>query len=176
MQAEERRRRLLALLAGEDEPISASRLAQELAVSRQVIVGDVALLRAGGEPILATPRGYCCRPARQAGLVKTLACRHEGSRIGEELFAMVDMGAFVLNVIVEHPLYGQIVGELQLGSRYDVCQFLSRLEECHAVPLSGLTEGVHLHTVLCPDEAAFDRVRAALREKGFLWEPQEAGV
>ena len=31
-----------------------------------------------------------------------------------------------------------------------------------AAPLSQLTEGVHLHTVLCPDEGAADRVREAL--------------
>ena len=87
-----------------------------------------------------------------------------------ELNAMVDQGCTVLDVIVEHPIYGQLTGPLQLASRYDVAQFLARCSQPDARPLSELTEGIHLHTLSCPDEAAFDRVRQELRRLGILLE------
>ena len=81
---------------------------------------------------------------------------------------MVDQGCTVENVIVEHPVYGQITGPLALSSRYDVGEFLRRVRECGAQPLSALTDGVHLHTLRCPDEGGFERARAALDQAGFL--------
>ena len=57
-------------------------------------------------------------------------------------------------------------GLLQLSSRYDVQQFLARCSD--ARPLSDLTEGIHLHTLSCPDEAVYERVLAALDAAGFL--------
>ena len=88
----------------------------------------------------------------------------------EELNAMVDQGCTVLDVIVEHPIYGQLTGSLRLSSRYDVGQFVARCKEEAAAPLSQLTEGVHLHTVLCPGQAAADRVRTELERLGFLYQ------
>ena len=83
---------------------------------------------------------------------------------------MVDQGCAVLDVIVEHPIYGQLTGPLQLSSRYDVGQFLSRCAGEGARPLSDLTGGIHLHTLSCPDEDAFSRVREVLRDLGVLLE------
>ncbi|NLC83886.1 MAG: HTH domain-containing protein, partial [Ruminococcaceae bacterium] len=58
MTAAERREEIATLLIGAAEPISAGTLAVQFSVSRQVIVGDIALLRAAGIDIQATPRGY----------------------------------------------------------------------------------------------------------------------
>ena len=151
------------------DPVSAAALAREFSVSRQIIVGDVALLRAGGMDIAATPRGYVL-PEQPAGLVRTLACRHSGEQMESELNAIVDQGCTVVDVIVEHPIYGQLAGPLALSSRYDVAQFVERCRKQSAAPLSLLTEGIHLHTVSCPDEGAFQRVRGALKELGVLLE------
>lgn len=85
-----------------------------------------------------------------------------------ELDIMVDNGCTVLDVIVDHPVYGELTGTLQLSSRYDVDQFIRRANA--AQPLSLLTEGVHLHTLSCPDEAAFHRVREELAKAEFLLE------
>jgi len=71
---------------------------------------------------------------------------------------------------VEHPIYGQLTGPLQLSSRYDVAQFIARCAQADAKPLSDLTEGIHLHTLSCPDEAALRRVREALRNMDVLVE------
>ena len=156
MDAQQRRQMIASRLAESSQPLSAGSLAQELSVSRQIIVGDVALLRAGGLDITATPRGY-------------LACRHTALQMEEELNAIVDQGCTVLDVVVEHPIYGQLTGPLHLSSRYDVAQFLTRCAQSAAAPLSQLTEGVHLHTVRCPDRQAADRVREALERLGLLY-------
>lgn len=168
MDAHQRRQAIARLLADSPGPVSATALARQFSVSRQIVVGDVALLRAGGMNITATPRGYLLPPP-PSGLVCTFACRHSAAQMEEELNAIVDQGCTVLDVIVDHPIYGQLTGPLHLSSRYDVSLFLSRCREESAAPLSQLTEGLHLHTVLCPDQAAADRVEAALSQAGILY-------
>ena len=169
MDAAHRRKTITHILEEAKAPVSAASLAREFSVSRQIIVGDVALLRAGGLDIAATPRGYVL-PKESVGLVRTVACIHPGEAMARELEIMVDQGCQVLDVIVEHPIYGQLTGPLPLASRYDVAQFLARCSQPDARPLSELTEGIHLHTLSCPDEAAFDRVRQELRRLGVLLE------
>lgn len=163
----ERREAVLALLHDQHRPVSATTLAKRFQVSRQVIVGDIALLRAGGENIASTPRGYVI-PRDGTGRMHTVACRHDISGLERELFIMVDNGCTVVDVAVEHPVYGQLAGQLQLSSRYDVEEFLRKVQTQEARPLSLLTGGIHLHTLRCPDEAAFERVEAELERAGFL--------
>ena len=171
MTAAERRAKILRILRGSEEPVSAGRLAAELEVSRQIIVGDVALLRAGGEQINATPRGYRMESGTRSGpIVRRIACRHTAEQMEAELNAVVDHGCTVLDVIVEHPVYGELTGPLQISNRYEVSRFIEQVAACSAQPLSNLTEGIHLHTISCPSEAAFARVCAKLRELGCLLE------
>ena len=169
MRAEERRQAILNTLNSAGHPVSATALARQFSVSRQIVVGDVALLRAAGANISATPRGYVV--LREAGgLVRQVACQHDAAGMEAELNAMVDQGCTVLDVIVDHPIYGQLTGPLQLSSRYDVSQFIARCAQADAQPLSNLTEGIHLHTLSCPSEEAFQRVRTALHAMGVLLE------
>jgi len=167
MRSEERRAFILDTLRRSKEPVSAAALAALCGVSRQIIVGDVALLRSAGEDVAATPRGYVMQSV-PAGIVRRVACRHTDAEMESELNAIVDQGCEVLDVVVEHPVYGQLTGALRLKSRYDVGQFLRRCAEADAKPLSELTEGIHLHTLACPDAAAFERARRALEALGFL--------
>ena len=167
MHAEERRETILKLLRQSAQPVSASTLAGQLSVSRQIIVGDIALLRAGGAEISATPRGYVL-PRATDGITRTIACRHTLAQTGQELDILVDNGCTVLDVIVEHPVYGQLTGQLQISSRYDVEQFLARIRDSDAAPLSMLTGGLHLHTLCCPNEDAYTRACAALKAAGLL--------
>ena len=169
MRAEERRQAICDSLQASHQPISAATLAARFSVSRQVIVGDIALLRAAGANISATPRGYVVL-REAAGLVRRVACQHDSAGMEAELNAMVDQGCTVLDVIVDHPIYGQLTGPLQLSSRYDVTQFIARCAQADAQPLSNLTEGIHLHTLSCPSEDAFQRVRTALHAMGVLLE------
>ena len=103
-----------------------------------------------------------------AGYTGTVACVHGPEDMGRELTAVVDAGGEVVDVVVEHPVYGQLTGVLQVRSRYDVQEFLRRVAEHGARPLSDLTGGIHLHTVRCPDQAAMDRVTAALERENLL--------
>ena len=171
MDAQARRQAIAKRLEEAVGPISAASLAREFSVSRQIIVGDVALLRAGGMEIAATPRGYVL-PQDSPGIVHTLACCHRGDQMEAELNAIVDQGCTVLDVIVDHPIYGQLTGPLSLSNRYDVSQFIDRCQALSAAPLSLLTEGIHLHTVLCPDQESFLRTRDSLRTLGVLLEGQ----
>ena len=167
MTAEERRAAILDILSQSAGPVSASALAGRFGVSRQLVVGDVALLRASGEGVIATPRGYVLDRPRP-GLTRTVACLHSGADMERELTLVVDQGCTVVNVIVEHPVYGQLTGPLDLSSRYDILEFIRKVEENAARPLSALTDGIHLHTLRCPDERAFERAAAALAAEGFL--------
>lgn len=167
MEAASRRQAILDRLRTADRPVSASALAAGLNVSRQIIVGDIALLRAGGAEISATPRGYVL-PRATDGITRTIACRHTLAQTGQELDILVDNGCTVLDVIVEHPVYGQLTGQLQISSRYDMEQFLARIRDSDAAPLSMLTGGLHLHTLCCPNEDAYTRACAALKAAGLL--------
>lgn len=170
MHTEQRREAILQVLRETDSPVSATALARRFSVSRQIIVGDIALLRAAGADISATPRGYVILRDR-GGLTCTVACQHDAGGMERELNAMVDQGCTVLDVIVEHPIYGQITGPLQISNRHDVQQFIRRCQEAEALPLSRLTDGIHLHTLSCPDQASLERVRENLRKLGILFEP-----
>ena len=166
MEAAARRQAILDRLRTADRPVSASSLAAELNVSRQIIVGDIALLRAAGMDIVATPRGY--KLGESSGLLRTVATIHTKEQVEQELLTIVDNGCTVIDVVVEHPVYGQLTGQLQISSRYDVEQFLARVQAHDAAPLSMLTGGIHLHTLRCPDAAACERACAALKAAGLL--------
>ena len=159
----DRKAAIIEAIRTSETPVSASALARKLHVSRQIIVGDIALIRASGTQIIATPRGYVWERSN-AGSERKIAVLHAPQQMREELYTIVDQGAEVVDVIVEHPTYGQ----LQLSSRYDVDQFIDRMQGNE--PLSQLTHGVHLHTIRCREAAVFERVENALRKKGLLYE------
>ena len=172
MDANQRRAALADCLSKAGQPISATVLANRFSVSRQIIVGDIALLRAGGLEISATPRGYIL-PREHDGILYRVACMHEPEEMGRELEIMVDNGCAVVDVVVEHPVYGQLTGPLQLASRYDVQQFLEKVADNSARPLADLTGGIHLHTIRCPDETSYLRVVEKLGEAGLLYRSQQ---
>lgn len=168
MTAAQRREKIYTQLMTAAAPVSATVLAKQYGVSRQIIVGDIALLRAEGRNITATPRGYMI--VTTGGITVQLAVCHTGSQTREELYAMVDCGCTVQDVVVEHPVYGQLTAPLQLASRYDVDQFIRSMTSSDARPLSALTEGIHLHTLSCPGSEALAHLKENLRQMGVLLE------
>ncbi len=163
-----RRRRILDWMRSSGGPLSGAELAKRLRVSRQCLVQDIAILRAAGEEIMATPRGYQLPQPANHGHRAVLACRHSPERTEEELQILVDHGVKIVDVIVEHPLYGELRGSLMIESRADVQDFLEKVKAAHASLLSSLTGGVHLHTVEASRPEMISRARARLRERGFL--------
>jgi uncharacterized protein len=149
-------------------PIRGGELAKHLRVSRQCLVQDVAILRASGEEIEATPRGYRLPKGMGRGHRAILACRHAPERTEEELQILVDHGVKILDVVVEHPVYGELRGSLMIESRADVQDFLGHVSASHAALLSSLTGGVHLHTIEASRPEMISRAKARLRARGFL--------
>ena len=169
MDAAARRQAILEKLAKASSPVSASALAGELGVSRQIVVGDVALLRAAGAQIDATPRGYRMLPAA-AGYTGLVVCVHNtAEEMRRELYTVADQGGTVVDVMVENALYGEIRANLNVSSRYDADAFVKQAEAAPDSLLSRMTGGVHLHTIRCADEAAFRRIEAALDQAGLLY-------
>lgn len=167
--ADDRRQQIMGLLRASADPITGSELARRLGVSRQIIVQDVALLRAAGEQIIATPQGYILyAKTPPTATTAVLACQHTREQTEDELNTLVDLGIKVVDVIVEHPIYGELRGILMLQSRADTREFVRRLEETGAELLSALTKGVHLHTVEASKAAAIEKARTALARKGYL--------
>lgn len=179
MDSASRRQEIVRQLNASEQPVSASALAGRFGVSRQIVVGDIALLRAAGEEIFATPRGYVLRRREENAvrrpLTFTVACRHSREKLAEELYAIVDNGGAVEDVIIEHAIYGQISGQLQLFSRFDVEEFLRKLKENAAGPLSSLTGGIHLHTISYPSEEVRQRILDDLEARGILYHQGDAG-
>lgn len=172
MNASQRRETILERLSRAETPVSASALAAQLGVSRQIVVGDVALLRAGGAQIDATPRGYQLHPAEK-GYTGILACVHRTEdEMRTELYTVVDQGGVVMDVAVENSLYGELRGNLNLASRYDVDNFIQQAADTPECLLSRMTGGVHLHTLCCPDEKTFHRIEAALENAGVLYKKE----
>jgi len=167
MDNHDRRNKILEKIQNSTSPVSASSLSKEMGVSRQIIVGDVALLRAEGNDILSTPRGYVAAP-KEKNATKRIAVNHSAEETQTELYTLVDEGCTVEDVIVEHPIYGQLIGKLRISSRYDVDEFIRKSKEEKATPLSALTEGIHLHTVSANSEEQIDRAIDKLKELGIL--------
>lgn len=164
----DRREKIVDAIQKSEKPISASKLAQLFGVSRQIIVGDVALLRASGINIIATPRGYVLDNINKNSTY-TLAVKHGKEELMDELYTIVDLGGYIIDVIVEHPIYGQLTGKLHIASRYDVDEFMKRVNTKQASPLSQLTDGLHLHTIQCQDDGVYQRIAKVLDEKGYLF-------
>lgn len=170
MQGDERRKYILSLLRNMNRPITGQELAEKTGVSRQVIVTDIALLRTSEQPIIATNRGYLLQKAREDknSFKRVIVCRHKPEETKEELEAIVDCGVTIIDVIVEHPFYGDLAGSLMISSRYDVSRFLEAIAKNEAALISELTDGVHLHTLVADEEAKIDEACRRLEALSIL--------
>ena len=168
---EERRHELLAILKNAKQPLTGSDLAKHTNVSRQVIVNDMNLLKARNEPIVATSQGYIyMHNVQQTKVQRKIVCMHTSEQAKEELFILVDCGVTVENVIVEHPVYGEITASIMVSNRLEVEHFVKRVQETNALYLSALTDGTHLHVISATSEENLNLAESRLREHGILVE------
>lgn len=168
MEGQDRRNELTRILEETKEPVSGTELAKRLGVSRQVIVQDIALLRAVNKNILSTTKGYLIYKQDKQKVNRCFATRHTTEEIEDELNTIVDNGGKVLDVIVMHDLYGEISVDLIIKNRRDVADFVEKVKAKSTVPLKDLTNGTHLHTVEADSEEILDQIERALREKNYL--------
>lgn len=170
MIGETRREKMLQLLKERSEPISGTALAKVFHVSRQVIVQDIALMRAENHQILSTNKGYLYRTAAQGNVqpMRVFFVRHQDSQVLEEFMAVIELGGRILDVAVEHEIYGQIRVDLLIETAQDARNFAEKIVACRDNPLKVLTDDCHYHTVAAPSEKLLDLIEEELRQRGFL--------
>ena len=170
MTGENRREQMLQTLKNQEEPISGATLAKRFCVSRQVIVQDIALMRAENHRILSTNKGYVYRTQEQENTQpKRVFCvKHDNDQVFEEFETVLELGGKVLDVAVEHELYGQIRVDLLIETIQDAKDFVERMLVCKDNPLKVLTDDCHYHTVAAPSEKLLDLIQQELEQKGFL--------
>lgn len=143
-------------------------LAEQLGVTRQVIVKDIAIIRAEGVNIIATPEGYLI-PSEETNYVRrVIAVSHGRDDIYNELECIVKFGGVVEDVTVEHSLYGEIRAMLMIKTLIDIEEFTKKFKESSAQPLSSLTKGIHLHTIKADNEEIIDCIIRELKDKNYL--------
>jgi transcriptional regulator of NAD metabolism len=167
MTGKERRDYILKRLEGQEKPVNATKISEELNVSRQIIVGDVALLRASGVDILSSSRGY--RLGTTSGITRTIVCKHKKEDAIDELVIVANSKCTMLNVSIAHLLYGTLTGELHIDTMEDVVMFQEEVKRTHAKLLSELTNGVHTHLVEAPNEEALQELIDQLDAKGYIY-------
>lgn len=167
MKADERRNNIVEMLMREKKAIKGTTLAENFNVTRQIIVKDIAILRAKGNNIIATPDGYMIN-YNNSRIKSIIAVNHSDNDMIKELEIVVKYGGIIEDVIVEHPLYGEIRGLLMIKNLNDLNKYKKSLEEVDARPLSVLTNGVHLHTISvdCPEN--MDLIKEELKKEGFI--------
>ena len=170
MTTAQRREEILALLNQADAPIAAKDLAARFGVSRQVIVQDLAVIRASRPNIISTNRGYILQQ-QETGCLREFKVRHTPEQAGQELNLIVDRGGRVKNISISHRVYGRITAEMDIRSRQDVQEFLQALA-------GGATDGYHYHLVEAATPDRLDLIGQALQDAGFLaplqpWEKEK---
>jgi transcriptional regulator of NAD metabolism len=168
LSGDKRRSEILNIIKSSDEPVSANQLARQLGVSRQVIVSDIALLRASCYDIISTHKGYMIPVDFSKKIFRVFTVSHTNKQIQDELNAIVDLGGKISDVTVNHLIYGTITANLSISSRKDVEDFMRELNSNQTRPLKELTNGVHSHTVFAKSEEILNCVEIKLREKGYL--------
>ncbi len=176
MKTADRRNEILKLLKNAEEPVVARKLAEKYGVSRQVIVQDMAVIRACTPGIIATTRGYVME--KEPRCVREFKVRHEENDVAREMNLIVDCGGRICNISISHRVYGRVSAEMDISSRQDVAEFIAELKNSQSTALSSATSGYHYHLVEAASEERLDLIGKQLKEAGFLaplrpWEQQE---
>ena len=168
MKADERRNSIIEMLMREKKAIKGTTLAESFNVTRQIIVKDIAILRAKGNNIIATPDGYMINDDNSSRVKSVIAVNHNNEDVIKELEIVVKYGGIIEDVIIDHPLYGEIRGNLMIKNLNDLNKFENEFKGKNAKPLSNLTNGVHLHTIAADSDEEINAIKKELLEKGFL--------
>ena len=166
MSGTERRNQIVERIKKNAVPVSGTMLAKEFEVSRQVIVQDIALIRAAGYDIISTHRGYLLN--EPISVSRVFKVQHTDEQTEEELYSIVDLGGTVANVIVNHKVYGQMEAELNINSRKKAKDFIDDIKSGKSSPLKNITSNYHYHKVVADSEETLDMIEETLQEKGFL--------
>ena len=169
MNTAQRRTEILKLLQQEEKPVAARAMASQFGVSRQVIVQDMAVIRASTPGILSTTRGYVLQQDKDIACTREFKVRHGQEKAVEELNLIVDCGGRV---------YGRVTAEMDIRSRQDVNEFVQAINSSHSSVLSSATSGYHYHLIEASSQARLDLIGEQLKKAGFLaplqpWEKEK---
>lgn len=165
MTGKERRESIIKIISGKS-PVSGGSLSKTLNVSRQIIVSDIALLRAEGYDIISTNRGYLLNSP--AGCTLVIKVNHTDEQTEDELNTIVDLGGTVINVFVNHKVYGTISADLNIRSRRNVSEFINNIKSGKSTPLKNITSNYHYHTISAENENILKIITEELNKKGYL--------
>lgn len=169
MEGETRRKAIIDILKKSDKPLSGTEMSKILGVSRQCIVGDIALLRAYSEEIIATNKGYIYNPSLMRGKKKAvIKVSHKVEDIFDELCTIIDYGGKVLDTSITSMAYGKVMVELNITNRVEASDYAEKFVDDASKHLSELSGGVHYHTIEASDEIGLIRIQKALNDKGYL--------
>ena len=171
MNGEDRREKINSILKSSNAPVAGLTLAKELGVSRQVIVQDIALLRANATAIFSTNRGYVLQEKNVCERV--FKVQHTDEEVEEELSIIVDMGGFVKDVFVYHKVYGVLKAEMNIKSRMDIRKYMEDINSGKSSLLKNVTSGYHYHTISADSEEILDMIQEDLSKRGFLAKLQD---
>ncbi len=163
---EERRDKILNILKESEKPVSGTMLAKNFGVSRQVIVQDIALLRAVNHDIVSTHTGYILQ--NDNGYTRVFKVRHSEEKMLEELNLILDCGGRIQDVFVYHKLYGVVRVEMNITSRLEAKKYVEEIKGGVSVPLEQITTGYHYHTVEADKKETLDIIQEELQKKGYL--------
>lgn len=168
MKADERRKEIVNLILSENGAVSGQRLAEQLGVSRQIIVSDISHIKAAGYDVISTHYGYMIKktPLRE----RVFKTYHTSARTEEELDIIVGLGGTVVDVFVWHKVYGKMVAALNIFSSIQIKQFIEGVRTGKSVELMSVTGGYHYHTVRADNEQVLDSIGKALDDAGFIAE------
>lgn len=176
MNTTQRRNEILKILKESQGPIAAKNLASRFGVSRQVIVQDMAVIRASTPGILSTARGYTLK--QEEAYTREFKSRHRQDQAPQELNIIVDCGGRVKNVSISHRVYGRITAEMDIRCRQDVREFVDALNSSQSTVLSTATSGYHYHLVEASSPQRLDLIENELKKAGFIaplqpWESEK---
>ena len=166
MTGQERRDAMIEIVQNSEKPVSGTALAKQFAVSRQVIVQDIALIRAAGYEVLSTHRGYLL--GQKNSVTRIFKVSHTDEEIADELNLIVDLGGKVLDVQINHKVYGRMKADLGIHSRKQVQDFIEEIRSGKSSPLKNITSNYHYHTVEADSEEVLDLIGKELNKRGYL--------
>ncbi len=162
MDREKRIQYIRQRLAEAKGPVRGSDLAEACQVTRQVIVGDIAHMRAAGQTIVASPRGYRMIPPKEKGFKALLSSSLGIDQLRDELYTIVDLGGAVLDLSVEHGFYGYLRMAMNVHTRGDADRYLSDLRRKRSTALTNLKDGIHRYLVETKTAETMNAIRSAL--------------
>ena len=168
MENVERRKLILQKLKAANTAVTGRELAELCQVSRQIIVSDIAMLRAEGMSIIATSQGYLLNGRREGEQYEIELYCASAEALLRELELVVDNGGMICGSVIDYGMYGSLSCRLALSSRRDITRWMDQARDLGICPFSLLGGGAHTLIIETEHREDYDAVCRALGSAGFM--------